>query len=76
MLDGGCYHPLCRLVLMVPAARRASCAFMLPVATAPNAIVYGTGKIPLSRMMGEGLVLNLIGVVAITIICSLLIVKH
>ncbi|MGK7876300.1 MAG: DASS family sodium-coupled anion symporter [Xenococcaceae cyanobacterium] len=61
-------------LLMVPAALSASCAFMLPVATAPNAIVYGTGKFPISRMMREGLGLNLIGVVVITILCSLLIV--
>ena len=34
------------LLLMLPAAISASCAFMLPVATAPNAIVYGTGAFP------------------------------
>ena len=46
--------------LMIPAAVSASCAFMLPVATAPNAIVYGTGKIPMAMMIREGMVLNLL----------------
>ena len=63
-------------LLMIPATISASCAFMLPVATAPNAIVYGTGKFALSYMIREGLVLNLIGVVAITTLCSLLIVNR
>ncbi len=53
-------------LLMVPAAISASCAFMLPVATAPNAVVYGSGRISVRRMAGEGLVLNLIGAVVIT----------
>lgn len=53
--------------LLIPAALSASCAFMLPVATAPNAIVFGTGKIMPTRMIREGLVLNLIGVVVITL---------
>ena len=56
-------------LLMVPAAISASCAFMLPVATPPNAIVYGTGQFSVNRMVREGLVLNLIGVVAISILC-------
>ncbi|NPB08515.1 MAG: Anion transporter, partial [Aquificae bacterium] len=38
----------------------ASCAFMLPVATPPNAIVYGTGLIKQSLMMRTGIVLNLV----------------
>ena len=46
---------------MIPAAMSASCAFMLPVATAPNAVVYGTDRIPIRVMFREGLVLNLIG---------------
>ena len=41
-------------VLMIPAAMVASCAYMLPVATAPNAIVYGTGKIEIQQMVKEG----------------------
>jgi len=47
-------------LIMIPAVISASCAFMLPVATAPNAIVYGTGKVSIGRMVREGLVLNII----------------
>jgi solute carrier family 13 (sodium-dependent dicarboxylate transporter), member 2/3/5 len=47
------------LLLMIPAAVAASCAFMLPVATPPNAIAYGTGRVPLRTMARVGLVLNL-----------------
>ncbi len=54
--------------LLAPAAVAASCAFMLPVATAPNAIIYATGKIPVSQMMRVGLRINLAGVVIITAI--------
>ncbi|MEE2971979.1 MAG: SLC13 family permease, partial [Planctomycetota bacterium] len=50
------------LLLMAPAAMSASCAFMLPVATAPNAAVYGTESVPIRRMVKEGFALNLIGV--------------
>lgn len=45
-------------VLMIPAAMCASCAFMLPVATAPNAIAFGTGKISISEMVKEGAILS------------------
>ena len=41
---------------------------MLPVATAPNAAVYGTERVPINRMAREGLVLNLIGVAIITLV--------
>lgn len=60
-------------LLMVPAAMSASCAFMLPVATPPNAIVFGTGKIPIAHMVREGLVLNFIGVFVITTVCYFLV---
>lgn len=60
-------------LLMVPAAMSASCAFMLPVATAPNAIVFGSGHIPMAYMVREGIVLNSIGAIVITIICYLLV---
>ena len=49
------------VLLMIPAAMSASCAFMLPVATAPNAVVYGTDRIPIRVMFREGVVLNVIG---------------
>lgn len=60
-------------LLMVPAAMSASCAFMLPVATPPNAIVFGTGKIPIAHMVREGLALNFIGVFVITTVCYFLV---
>ena len=51
-----------------PAAVAASCAFMLPVATAPNAVIYATGKVPISEMIRQGFRINLMGVVIITIV--------
>ncbi|WP_246840522.1 SLC13 family permease [Lacimicrobium sp. SS2-24] len=47
-------------LLMIPAAISASCAFMLPVATAPNAIVYSTDKVSIRTMAKEGMVLNVV----------------
>ncbi|WP_158969545.1 SLC13 family permease [Paraglaciecola sp. L3A3] len=47
-------------LIMMPAAISASCAFMLPVATAPNAIVYGMDKFSIKTMAREGFVLNII----------------
>ena len=52
--------------IMVPAAMTASCAFMLPVATAPNSIVFGSGLITSARMAREGLLLNLTGVIVVS----------
>lgn len=60
-------------LLMVPAAMSASCAFMLPVATPPNAVVFGTGRLPIATMVREGLVLNFIGAIVITLVCYFLI---
>ncbi|MEM6991714.1 MAG: SLC13 family permease [Myxococcota bacterium] len=60
------------LWLMLPAVLGLNHAFMLPVATAPNAIVYGTGRLTSQRMAREGLVVNLLGVVVITVMCALL----
>jgi sodium-dependent dicarboxylate transporter 2/3/5 len=58
-------------LLMLPAALSASCAFMLPVATAPNAVVFGSGHLTVSRMLREGLVLNFMGAVVIGLYCWL-----
>jgi sodium-dependent dicarboxylate transporter 2/3/5 len=56
------------LYLTVPITIAASCAFMLPVATPPNAIVFATGQITIPQMVRAGVVLNLIGIVVVTII--------
>ena len=52
-------------LFMIPATLSASCAFMLPVATAPNAIVFGTDQVPIRSMAKAGVVLNLIGAMVI-----------
>ena len=60
-------------LLMVPAAISASCAFMLPVATPPNVIMFSTGRIPIKVMVREGVVLNLLGVLLISSMCYFLV---
>ena len=54
------------LLLMVPATLSASCAFMLPVATPPNAIVFGTNRVRVIDMVKTGLLINLVGAALIT----------
>ena len=56
------------LLLMIPATLSASCAFMLPVATPPNAIVYGSGIFKIREMSSAGLLLNFAGVFLITLV--------
>jgi len=58
--------------LVMPIAIAASCAFMLPVATPPNAIVFGTGRVPQSTMLRVGFVLNLVFVLLITVLTLLI----
>lgn len=58
-------HPL---LIMIPATLSASCAFMMPVATPPNAIVFGSERISVGEMARVGIVLNLIGAVLIAVI--------
>ena len=54
------------MTLIVPATIAASCAFMLPVATPPNAVVFGSGQIGAGDMARTGLKLNLIGILVVT----------
>lgn len=60
------------LLLALPTALAASCAFMLPVATPPNAIVYGTGKLSIPQMATAGLWLNLFFAALIPVVVVLL----
>jgi len=62
-------HPF---LLMVPATISASCAFMLPVATPPNAIIFGSGCITIPQMAKVGLGLNIIGMFIVTTIIYLI----
>ncbi|MFJ6269280.1 anion permease [Pseudarthrobacter oxydans] len=58
--------------LLIPAALAATCAFMLPVGTPPNAIVFATGNVKISEMVRGGIVLNVVGVLLITIFTVLI----
>ncbi|HHX83942.1 MAG TPA: DASS family sodium-coupled anion symporter [Actinomycetales bacterium] len=62
------------MLLAVPVALAATCAFMLPVATPPNAIAYGSGYVTIGQMIRGGLWLNLIGIVLITLVTMTLLV--
>jgi solute carrier family 13 (sodium-dependent dicarboxylate transporter), member 2/3/5 len=61
------------LLLLIPAALAASCAFALPVATPPNAIVFGSGYVTVPQMLRAGLLLNLVGVVLLATYARLLV---
>ncbi|QPS32533.1 DASS family sodium-coupled anion symporter [Brevibacterium casei] len=54
------------LLLTIPVALAATCAFMLPVATPPNAVAYGSGYVTIGQMVKGGIWLNVIGIVLIT----------
>lgn len=54
------------ILLFAPTALAASCAFMLPVATAPNAVVYASGKVTIPQMANAGFRLNLIAIMIVT----------
>lgn len=57
-------HPY---IFMIGATLAASCAFMLPVATPPNAVVFGSGYVSMKDMIRAGLGLNLISILLITV---------
>ncbi|MEW5807643.1 MAG: DASS family sodium-coupled anion symporter [Acidobacteriota bacterium] len=64
-------HPF---VIMIPTAIAASCAFMLPVATPPNAIVFSSGYITIPQMAKAGFLLNITGIVLITLLTYFIII--
>lgn len=62
-------HPY---ALMIPMTIASSCAFMLPVATAPNAIVFGSGKLEIKDMVRAGFLLNIFSIILITLFAQYL----
>ncbi|MCD8553566.1 DASS family sodium-coupled anion symporter [Seleniivibrio sp.] len=60
------------LLLTIPAAIAASCAFMLPVATPPNAIVFGSGYVTIPQMVKSGFGLNILGIIITVLIVYLI----
>lgn len=62
-------HPF---MIMVPVTIAASCAFMLPVATPPNAVVFGSGYLHIPDMVRTGLIMNLVSVLLVTALTYLL----
>ncbi|MDQ0298129.1 sodium-dependent dicarboxylate transporter 2/3/5 [Salibacterium salarium] len=61
-------HPY---ALMVPCAMAANCAFMLPVGTPPNAIIFGTGKLKIIQMVKNGFWLNILAIIVIVLAVNL-----
>ncbi|MBT3816264.1 MAG: hypothetical protein HOG01_06655, partial [Methylococcales bacterium] len=56
--------------LMVPATLAASCAFMFPVATPPNAIIFGSGRVKVLEMVRVGVIVNIMAIGVIALLCS------
>ena len=63
------------VLLVVPMAVAASCAFMMPVATPPNAIVFGSGELTIPQMCKAGFWLNLIGITLVMLLTYTVIIR-
>ncbi|MCR9172533.1 MAG: SLC13 family permease [bacterium] len=61
------------LQLCMPVTLAASCAFMLPVSTPPNAIIFSSGRVTVNQMVRVGFILNIVGVLIITLFSMLFI---
>ena len=61
------------LLLLLPAVLSVSFAFLLPVATAPNAIVFSTGRVPILSMVRCGICLNLLGPLVVLLVMYLIV---
>ena len=59
-------------ILMIPATLSASCAFMMPVASPTQAIIFGSGRVPIKEMVRAGILFNLLGVVVVSAVFYLL----
>ena len=60
------------LFFVIPTTIAASCAFMLPIATPPNAVVFGSGKVNINDMIKAGSILNIISVFVVTVVTLLI----
>ena len=63
------------LIFVIPTTIAASCAFMLPIATPPNAVIFGSGKVKINNMIKAGFSLNIISIFIVTIV-SLIILSQ
>jgi sodium-dependent dicarboxylate transporter 2/3/5 len=63
-------------LVMIPATIATSCGFMLPAGTPPNAIAFGTGRVPISQMLKYGFWLNVSGVFLCTAATWLLLIPQ
>jgi len=61
------------VILVIPATIAASCAFMMPISTPPNAIVFASGHIHIKEMMRAGFFLNLLSIAVLTLIGFILV---
>ena len=65
--------PVEPMALAAPVALAASCGFMLPVGTPPNAIAYASGRVGVGRMVRAGAAIDAIGIVTVTLLGSVLV---